>query len=160
MIRPCDHRDLNTIHEIINDAAKAYQGNIPADCYHEPYMDFEDLRSEVAAGVEFWGWEDSGSLKGVMGIQQVKDVTLVRHAYVRTDWQGKGIGSLLLKYLLEKTTGRILVGTWAAAYWAIGLYERHGFKMTVPTEKDSLLDQYWTISARQKETSVVLLQDK
>ena len=95
-----------------------------------------------------------------MGIQKVQDVMLIRHAYVRTDSQGKGIGSLLLSYLLDQVKGRILVGTWAAAYWAIGLYERHGFKMTSPIEKDILLDKYWTISPRQKNTSVVLLQDR
>jgi len=160
MIRQCNSADLNIIHEIINDAAIAYRSNIPDDCYHEPYMELTVLKSEVDAGVVFWGWEESGTLKGAMGIQKVQDVMLIRHAYVRTDSQGKGIGSLLLSYLLDQVKGRILVGTWAAAYWAIGLYERHGFKMTSPIEKDILLDKYWTISPRQKNTSVVLLQDR
>ncbi len=160
MIRKCNDEDLDLIYEIINDAARAYRGKIPDDCYHEPYMELTQLKSELAAKVKFWGWEESGALEGIMGIQKVQDVTLVRHAYVRTGSQGKGIGGTLLKFILAELNGRILVGTWAAAYWAIGLYERHGFKMTTLAEKDLLLDKYWTISARQKKTSVVLLQDK
>ena len=160
MIRQCTYEDINTIHEIINDAAVAYRGNIPDDYYHEPYMELASLKSEIDAGVDFWGWEESGTLTGIMGIQNVLDVRLIRHAYIRTAYQGKGIGGSLLKFLLEKNNGRILVGTWAAAHWAIGLYERHGFTMTTPVEKDHLLEKYWTISPRQKETSVVLLQDR
>ncbi len=160
MIRQCNYEDLDIIHEIINDAAKAYLGRIPDDCYHQPYMDFIALRSEVEAGVQFWGWEDSGILQGIMGVQNIQDVILIRHAYVRTFSQGKGIGGSLLNYLLERIRGRVLVGTWAAAYWAIALYERYGFKMAMSQEKDLLLEKYWTISERQKETSVVLMQDK
>ena len=160
MIRQCNNADQEIIHKIINEAATAYRGNIPDDCYHEPYMELTDLQSEVDAGVVFWGREEAGVLTGVMGIQKVQDVMLIRHAYVRTGSQGKGIGGALLNYLLGQVKGRILVGTWAAAYWAIGLYERHGFIMTTPTEKDLLLDKYWTISPRQKDTSVVLLQDR
>jgi N-acetylglutamate synthase-like GNAT family acetyltransferase len=160
MVRQCSETDLVTIHEIINDAAIAYRGHIPDDCYHEPYMAMTDLRSEVDAGVVFWGWEDSGNVMGIMGIQKVQDVSLVRHAYVRTGNQGKGVGNSLLNYLLGQVKGTILVGTWAAAYWAIRLYENHGFKMVAPNEKDFLLDKYWTISVRQRDTSVVLLQHR
>jgi N-acetylglutamate synthase-like GNAT family acetyltransferase len=158
MIRKCKVEDLNKIHEIINDAAVAYHGEIPEDCYREPYMDLYALESEIDAGVEFWVWEETDGLKGVMGIQTVKNVTLIRHAYVRTDGQGRGIGGSLLKHLLAQVQGQMLVGTWAAAHWAIALYERHGFKMTIPGEKDLLLDEYWTISPRQKDKSVVLWQ--
>jgi GNAT superfamily N-acetyltransferase len=160
MIRRSIDEDRTIICEIINDAALAYRGNIPDDCYHEPYMELDNLESEISGGVEFWGWEESGMLMGIMGIQKAKDVTLIRHAYVRSNSQGKGIGGFLLNFLLSRTRGRILVGTWAAASWAIGLYKRHGFKMTAQTEKDLLLDKYWTISPRQKEASVVLLQDR
>ncbi len=159
MIRPCNKEDLDSIYNIINDAAVAYQGSIPNDCFHKPYMKLTALKAEIDAGVVFWGWEESGILQGIMGKQHVQDVFLIRHAYVAPNSQGKGIGSALLNFLLRQISGRILVGTWAAAHWAVALYERHGFKMTDPAEKDFLLEKYWTISQRQKETSVVLLQD-
>ena len=159
MIRPCNKDDLDSIYNIINDAAVAYQGNIPNDCFHKPYMKLTALKAEIDAGVVFWGWEESGILQGIMGIQHVQDVFLIRHAYVAPNSQGKGIGSALLNFLLHQISGRILVGTWAAANWAVTLYERHGFKMIDLAEKDFLLEKYWTISQRQKETSVVLLQD-
>lgn len=114
------------------------------------------LRTEVDAGVNFWGWEESGTLIGVMGIQQVRNVTLIRHAYVRTAHQGRGIGGALLTFLADQATGPLLVGTWAAAEWAIRFYERHGFRLVSTVEKDRLLSTYWSISSRQKETSVVL----
>ena len=160
MIRRCSDADFREIEAVINEAAQAYRGVIPADCWHEPYMTASALETEIAAGVEFWGWEESGALVGVMGLQRVRDVTLIRHAYVRTADQGRGIGGALLRFLTERATGPLLVGTWAAAVWAIGLYERHGFRLVSPAEKDTLLSTYWTISPRQKETSVVLVSSR
>ena len=119
-------------------------------------MSAEALRREIEAGVSFWGFDDDGELAGVMGIQDVQDVTLIRHAYVRTDWQGHGIGGGLLRHLGRLTTRPVLMGTWAAASWAIRFYEKHGFRLVSPTEKDRLLRKYWTIPERQVATSVVL----
>jgi GNAT superfamily N-acetyltransferase len=158
MIRPCTDADFAAIHAIINEAAEAYRGKIPDDCWHEPYMSEAALRRELDAGVEFWGWEDSGVLDGVMGLQQVRDATLIRHAYVRTRAQGKGIGGALLQFLADRARGPLLVGTWADAAWAIRLYQRHGFRLVGPEEKDRLLATYWSISPRQTETSVVLVR--
>jgi len=157
MIRPCTDNDFNEIEAIINQAAAAYLGVIPEDCWHEPYMPATQLRAEIAAGVNFWGWDDLGKLAGVMGIQQVRDVTLIRHAYVLKAYQGQGIGSSLLKMLTSQAAGRLLVGTWAAAEWAIRLYRRHGFRLVDKEEKDRLLDTYWNIPLRQRDTSVVLV---
>jgi GNAT superfamily N-acetyltransferase len=156
MIRRCTDADVPEIDAIVNDAATAYRGVIPADCWHEPYMDRAHLLAEIAAGVEFWGWDEGGSLAGVMGLQKVRDATLIRHAYVRTSHQGRGIGGALLTKLAAGTTGPLLVGTWAAAEWAIRFYERHGFRLVSPEEKDHLLQTYWSIPARQRDTSVVL----
>lgn len=156
VIRRCDDRDFETIYTIINDAAEAYKGVIPADRWHEPYMPKEALCREIESGVRFWGYEQDGVLVGVMGIQDVKDVTLIRHAYVRTVDRGKGIGGKLLGELQRLTTRPILIGTWAAADWAIRFYERHGFRRVTAEEKDRLLKKYWSIPARQVETSVVL----
>jgi N-acetylglutamate synthase-like GNAT family acetyltransferase len=156
MIRRCTEGDVPAIEAIINEAAEAYRGVIPADCFHEPYMARTELESEIAAGVEFWGWEEGGELLGVMGIQGVRDVTLIRHAYVRTAHQGQGIGGRLLGFLGEGTRGPLLIGTWAAAEWAIRFYQRHGFRLLSPAEKDELLPKYWRIPERQKEVSVVL----
>jgi GNAT superfamily N-acetyltransferase len=160
MIRPCAETDFPVIEAIINEAAQAYRGVIPADCWHDPYMPPSELRSEIAAGVDFSGWDESGVLAGVMGIQQVRDVTLIRHAYVRAVQQGRGIGGALLDFLAAQSTRPLLVGTWAAAQWAIRLYERHGFRLVSPEEKDKLLTIYWNISTRQKETSVVLVSTR
>jgi GNAT superfamily N-acetyltransferase len=157
MIRPCTETDVAVIDAIINEAAIAYRGHVPADCLHEPYMTREELLHEMSSGVEFSGWEEHGQLLGVMGIQDVKDVSLIRHAYVRTSAQGKGVGSALLTHLTSKATRPLLVGTWAAAEWAIRLYQRHGFALVDPGEKDRLLSTYWTISDRQRDTSVVLV---
>jgi GNAT superfamily N-acetyltransferase len=157
MIRRCADADFLAIHSIINDAAEAYRGAIPEDCWHEPYMTDSALKSEIEAGVNFSGWEESGILLGIMGIQQVRDVSLIRHAYVRTAHQGRGIGSALLRVFTKQTTRPLLVGTWATAEWAIRLYERNGFRLVSPAEKDQLLSTYWNISQRQKETSVVLV---
>ena len=156
MIRACTEDDIDAIDSIINEAALAYRGVIPADCWHEPYMTRAELLSEIAAGVRFSGWEDNGALVGVMGLQRVRDVTLIRHAYVRTSHQGRGIGGKLLRALAARASGPLLIGTWTAATWAIRFYERHGFRRVGAEEKDRLLSAYWTISERQRETSVVL----
>jgi GNAT superfamily N-acetyltransferase len=157
MIRNCTPNDIAMIEEIINQAAVAYRGVIPADRWHEPYMSRAELESELAAGVVFSGWEEQGELAGVMGLQQVRDATLIRHAYVRPSLQGRGIGGALLDELIARARGPLLVGTWAAAVWAIRLYEKHGFRLTSNREKDRLLDTYWNIPDRQRETSVVLV---
>jgi N-acetylglutamate synthase-like GNAT family acetyltransferase len=159
MIRQCYSADLEEIHTIINTAALAYKGVIPDDCWQEPYMPQEELQREIARGVEFWGYEEAGVLSGVMGIQLIMDVTLIRHAYIRPDRQRKGIGSLLLRALKEKAASPVLIGTWAGAIWAIHFYEKHGFIMVTKKEKDRLLRKYWTITERQVETSVVLCKD-
>ena len=156
MIRRCVDTDLPQIEAIVNEAAEAYRGVIPADCWHEPYMTSSALKMEVDAGVSFWGWDESSALMGIMGIQYVRDTTLIRHAYVRIAYQSRGIGGALLSSLAEQATGPLLVGTWAAAEWAIRFYERHGFRVVSPQEKDQLLTTYWNIPTRQKETSVVL----
>jgi GNAT superfamily N-acetyltransferase len=156
MIRRCSSGDLATIESIINEAAQAYRGVIPADCWHEPYMPRAELTAEIAAGVDFWGWDENGVPIGVMGLQRVWDATLIRHAYVRPSHQSRGIGRELLAGLMAQTTGPLLVGTWADAIWAIRFYERHGFRLVTAEEKDRLLDTYWTIPARQRDTSVVL----
>jgi len=154
MIRKCQLSDAERIYFIINDAAKAYEGVIPADCYHQPYMPMNELKQEMAS-MTFFGWEVNGELVGVMGVQPVKDVTLIRHAYVLPRWQRQGIGSKLLDYLISLvTTSRLLVGTWADASWAIDFYKKHGFSLL--PNKDELLKTYWDIPQRQIETSVVL----
>jgi len=156
MIRQCDERDFELIWTIINDGARAYRGVIPEDRWTEPYMSREKLQHEIDEGVVFWGYEESGTLVGVMGIQQVQDVTLIRHAYVRTGSQKRGIGAQLLAHLREMARGPVLIGTWADAVWAIRFYERHGFQMVGSEEKNRLLKTYWSIPERQVETSVVL----
>ncbi len=155
-IRRCQPADLDTMNRIINDAAQAYRGIIPADRWKEPYMPREELVEEIKHGVVFWGAEHGGELVGVMGLQPVKDVTLIRHAYVATIHRGKGIGSKLLQHFLKQVTGPILIGTWAAAEWAIRFYEKQGFRRVTPAEKDRLLRIYWSIPERQVATSVVL----
>jgi GNAT superfamily N-acetyltransferase len=142
---------------IVNAAAEAYRGVIPEDRWHEPYMSAEELDREIAAGVVFWGIDDeAGELAGVMGIQAVRDVDLIRHAYVRPGLQGGGIGRRLLEDLVAKAERPLLVGTWAAAEWAVRFYERNGFERVTTAEKDRLLTTYWDIPERQVETSVVL----
>ena len=128
MIRRCDEQDFEAIYEIVNDAATAYRGVIPADCWAEPYMPREKLREEIGAGIDFWGYEQDGALAGVMGIQHVRDVTLIRHAYVRTTSQRRGIGVALLESLHAQTDRPVLIGTWADAAWAIRFYEKQGFQ--------------------------------
>ena len=156
MIRLCDESELDTMVEIVNDAAQAYRGVIPEDRWKEPYMPKEELRHEIDAGVVFWGYEEEGELLGVMGIQPVQDVTLIRHAYVRTVQQNRGIGGKLLAHLRTRTDRPILIGTWADAVWAVRFYEKHDFRMVSPEEKNRLLAKYWSIPERQVETSVVL----
>ncbi len=156
IIRLCADADLDAIVAVVNAAATAYAGVIPADRYHDPYMPADELRREIAGGVRFWGWFDDDALVGVMGIQDVDDVTLVRHAYVQPAYQRRGIGGDLLGHLRSLATRPLLVGTWADASWAIRFYERHGFRLVTPVEKDELLRRYWTIPERQVATSVVL----
>jgi len=159
MIRPCRPDEFGAILEIINDAAQAYHGVIPEDRWHEPYMSPAELKEQIEKGVVFWGMELDGKLAGVMGIQPVQDVTLIRHAYVRTVFRNQGIGGSLLKHLRVSTARPILIGTWAAAVWAVAFYEKHGFRKVNPAEKDRLLKKYWSIPNRQVETSVVLADD-
>ena len=159
-IRRCGDADVPAVFAIINDAAQAYRGVIPADRWHEPYMPEAELRAEIAAGVVFWGAEREGRLVGVMGLQDVLDVALIRHAYVATAVRGEGIGGALLRHLVDQTDRPLLVGTWAAATWAIRFYERHGFALTSPAEKERLLRRYWSIPDRQIETSVVLVDER
>jgi GNAT superfamily N-acetyltransferase len=159
VIRRCTAADMEAIEAIINEAAVAYKGVIPADCWHEPYMSASSLLRDVDAGVHFSGWDEPGALVGIMGLQQVRDVTLIRHAYVRREYQGRGIGSALLTTLVAQVSGPLLVGTWAAADWAIRLYQRHGFSLVSTTEKNRLLEAYWDISLRQTSASVVLARE-
>lgn len=154
MIGRLSAKNADDIYRVINEAAKAYQGAIPDDCYHDPYMPMEELSREVAA-MTFFGWREQGRLVGVMGFQPVKDVTLIRHAYVLPTFQRTGIGARLLDHLRTlTTTKRLLVGTWADAYWALDFYRKHGFRLM--SDKDGLLRTYWEIPQRQVETSVVL----
>jgi GNAT superfamily N-acetyltransferase len=168
-IRTCSDADFDAMYAVINAAATAYDGVIPADRYHVPYMPAGELRNEMAAGVRFWGWYEAGEgsdeseggfgageLRGLMGVQDVDDVTLIRHAYVLPEYQGRGIGGRLLAHLMGLPHQPLLVGTWADAAWAVRFYERHGFRLVTPQEKDRLLRRYWRIPERQVETSVVL----
>ena len=156
-IRLCSAEERCAILAIVNAAAERYRSAIPADCWHEPYMTDGGLACEIAAGVTFWGYEDElGLLIGVMGIQHVDDVDLIRHAYVRPDRQGRGVGSALLRHLEESSPRQILIGTWADAIWAIEFYQRHGYALAPDEVTGSLLRTYWTVSPRQIETSVVL----
>ena len=155
-IRPCRDDERDAILAVVNSAAVAYRGVIPADRWHEPYMPSQELDNEIAAGVAFWGNEVNGTLVGVMGIQPVRDVDLIRHAYVLPESQGQGVGGALLEHLRSLSKRRILIGTWAAADWAIRFYRHHGFELASPDQKTALLKTYWTIPDRQIETSVVL----
>ena len=155
-IRKTTDSDLKVIFEIINDAAQAYKGIIPGDRWHEPYMPLEGLRHEIDDGVVFWGLEEDGKLTGVMGSQDKGDVTLIRHAYVRTQARNIGIGTRLLRHLEDMIDKPILIGTWADATWAISFYKKHGYRLVSEKEKSHLLKKYWSIPERQIETSVVL----
>jgi GNAT superfamily N-acetyltransferase len=160
MIRRCDSRDFELMYAIVNDGAQAYKGIIPSDRWTEPYMPADKLQHEIDDGVVFWGYEDGGRLVGLMGLQQVQDVTLIRHAYVLTANQGQGIGARLLSHLCQLTNDPVLIGTWADAVWAIRFYEKHGFQIVPTDEKNRLLKKYWKIPERQIETSVVLVDAK
>jgi len=160
MLRKCTRSDDDAIYKIINSAAKKYNGVIPQDRYHEPYMSRERLSTEIEAGVVFWGVEENCDLVGVMGIQHIDDVTLIRHAYVDPGHQGKGLGGQLLAHLRTLTQRPVLIGTWTAASWAICFYQKHGFALLDQEEKNRLLGKYWTIPPRQVETSVVLADSK
>jgi len=154
MIRRCRLKDTERMYYIINEAAKAYDGAIPADCYHQPYMPMEELEREMKR-VAFYGWMINHELVGVMGMEPIKDVTLIRHAYVLPEYQNKGIGRRLLAHLKSRTTTpRLLVGTWAEAHWAVDFYLKHGFRLM--PDKDNLLREYWDVPQRQIETSVVM----
>ena len=155
-IRLCRSDELPIILEIVNAAANAYRSVIPDDCWHEPYMPRSELEAEVAAGVTFWGYEIDNVLVGVMGIQPVRDVDLIRHAYVRPPRQRRGVGAGLLGHLRSLSSRRMLVGTWAAATWAIQFYRQHGFELVPSEQKAPLLTTYWTVPSRQIEVSVVL----
>jgi GNAT superfamily N-acetyltransferase len=149
--------EFDAILNVVNDAAQAYKGVIPQDRWKEPYMPVSELKQEIEDGVEFYGWKENNVLAAVMGIQLVNDVTLIRHAYVLTAYQRRGIGEKLLEHLMGLTrTSTVLVGTWEAAYWAVRFYEKHGFTLVPSEEKDRLLRKYWDIPERQIETSVVL----
>ena len=156
MIHKCVSENFREVFEVINDGASAYKGIIPQDRWHAPYMTEEELLAQVNQGVEFWVYTDNNRITGVMGIQGKEDVTLIRHAYVRTAERNKGIGSRLLKHLLAIADGPVLIGTWVAANWAIDFYKKHGFRLLPGEEKDRLLRKYWNIPDRQIETSVVL----
>ena len=160
MIRISTDEDFDTILEIINDGASAYKGVIPADRWHEPYMSTDALRGEMKDQVVFYVLEIDGQPTGVMGIQDRGPVTLIRHAYVYTNQRRLGIGGRLLRFLRELTDKPILIGTWAAASWAISFYEKHGFRLVTTEEKNRLLKLYWNIPERQVETSVVLKSEK
>lgn len=160
MIRKCTHHDFDIIYSIINEAAQAYKGVIPQDRWKEPYMTIDELKHEIQQKIVFWGYEENNEIVGVMGIQRVRDVTLIRHAYVRKNKQNKGIGGKLLTFLQKQTARPVLIGTWADAVWAIGFYQKHGFTLVPLEEKESLLRKYWSIPDRQIETSVVLAGTK
>ena len=156
MIVRCIEKDFNDIYEIINDASIAYKGIIPDDRWHEPYMPAEELKRQINDGVQFWGYHENDKLIGVMGIQFKGEVTLIRHAYVRTSDRNKGIGSTLLKHLNSISSTPILIGTWADAKWAINFYLKNGFRLLERPEINILLSEYWAIPVRQIATSVVL----
>ena len=154
MLRICREKDSERMYQIINEAARAYEDVIPADCYHQPYMSEAELGREMKR-MTFFGWEENAELVGVMGLEPVKDVCLIRHAYVLPQWQKRGIGSRLLEYIKGQFTGKhLLIGTWADAYWAVEFYRKHGFRLL--PDKDNLLRTYWDIPQRQIDTSVVL----
>jgi len=161
MIRTATKNDFNVIYQIINDAAIAYKGVIPEDRWHEPYMSKQELKLQIEEGVQFSCFVDEDNeIAGVMGIQNLADVDLIRHAYVRTKKRNRGVGSILINDLVTHSTKPILVGTWKAASWAISFYERHGFRLVSEEEKNYLLKKYWNIPNRQVETSIVLADSK
>ncbi|MDB6127178.1 MAG: GCN5-related N-acetyltransferase [Verrucomicrobia bacterium] len=155
-VNPCTEADVAVIFEIINQSAMAYKGAIPADQWHEPYMPRSELEAEIARGVTFYGCRSGGALIGVMGIEGVQDVTLIRHAYVRPEARRAGVGGRLLTLLYQSTTRPVLIGTWKAATWAIRFYEKNGFVLVSEAERKRLLEKYWTVPEKQKNVAVVL----
>ena len=156
VFRQCGEQEFDSVYFIINEAADAYIGLIPDDCFKDPYMSRHEFRAEINSGVEFWGYEENDALRGVMGIQRMQDVVLIRHAYTRTEYQSTGIGSGLLKFLLGKTQRPVLVGTWSGTVRAIRFYQRHGFSVVSHAAKGKLLRKYWAVPNAQIENSVVL----
>ena len=156
VVRLAEAADLPQIFAIINDAAQAYRGVIPSDRWHEPYMPITELQREIENGIQFWVLEEYGRISGVIGIQDKGSVALVRHAYVASSTQRKGVGTKLLRHVEGLVDKPILIGTWAAASWAIEFYRRNGFTVVPETAKNELLRTYWSIPERQIETSVVL----
>lgn len=155
-IRRCRSDEQQVLLDIINTAAQRYRGVIPEDRWSDPYMSASELADEIEAGVEFWGVDDSNALAGIMGVQPRDDVDLIRHAYVSPAHQGRGVGTLLLHSLEAQSSRPILIGTWAAAHWAIRFYEHNGYILASPDEARALLRRYWTVPERQIDTSVVL----
>ncbi len=159
MIRVCVEYDVESIYDIINDAAQAYKGIIPEDRFYEPYMSLEELNVEIMNGVLFWGYEVDNEIVGVMGLQEKGEVSLIRHAYVRSNQRNNGIGGELLAYLITLTKKPLLIGTWASAFWAISFYEKHGFQVVSQASKETLLRKYWHVPEEQIQSSVVLTND-
>ena len=155
-IRAARADDLDTLYEIINDSARAYKGVIPEAAWHEPYMPMDHLQSEIAKGVRFHCCDLDGRTMGVMGIQDVQDVTLIRHAYVRSESRSQGIGRALLESVTRLTPRPVLIGAWRAASWAIQFYQKNGFTLLDEARKNRMLERYWTISSFQVQESVVL----
>lgn len=160
MIRRCDAGDFDTILVVINDSAQCYRGVIDADCWNEPYMSEDYLRHEIKSGVEFWSFERDGEIIGVMGVQDVLDITLIRHVYVKSANRNSGAGSALLGRIREMTDKPILIGAYRAAVWALDFYKKHGFKLIDGEEKNRLLRKYWSLPDRQIETSVIMAEEK
>ncbi|MDP6770901.1 MAG: GNAT family N-acetyltransferase [Anaerolineales bacterium] len=160
MIKRCLDVELETVLAVINDAAQAYYGVIPQDAWHEPYMARDELKSDIRAGVQFWGYYVKECLVGVMGVQDIQDVTLIRHAYVRTSERRSGVGTKLIKYLDECCNKPILIGTWADATWAIEFYKKNGYRLILGDERGMLLEKYWTVPTKQASASVVLANAK
>lgn len=160
MIRQCEPGEFEKIYQVINDAASAYRGVIAPDCWKEPYMSREEIRHEIDDGVVFWGSYEGTESLGVMGLQHVGEVALIRHAYVRTAGQRRGIGTGLLAHLRRQTDLPMLVGTWKAATWAIRFYQKHGFRLVRPALKEQLLRRFWSVPQRQIEESVVLADER
>lgn len=156
VFRRISTRNLDAVYFIINEAAQAYRGLIPPERSLDPYMPRQEFRDELSAGVEFWGVEEGAALRAVMGIQRVQDVMLIRHAYVRPEYQGLGLGSSLLRFLLARTRRPVLIGTWAGVSAAIRFYERHGFACVADGAVAPLLEKYWQVPAAQAAASVVL----
>jgi GNAT superfamily N-acetyltransferase len=160
MIHLATEKEFDEIYDTINDGAIAYKGVIPQDRWHEPYMTREELRKQINEDVRFFCYREGTKVVGVMGIQDKREVELIRHAYVATSHRKKGIGTILLRELIKNSEKPVLIGTWKAAQWAINFYEKHGFSLVSEEEKESLLRKYWDIPDRQVEESVVLADNK